>query len=255
VLLYNLAYPVKKFVGLQNYARILAKPLFWLVIRNTIVYTLGIMIPSIGVSLFLAILLNKQIRFRPFYRMAFFYPYIIPMVAASMLWVWMYSPIYGLINYILSFLYKTKIDWLGDKRIALYAVMIVAIWKFIGYYMILFLAGLQSIPGYYYEAAKLQGANEWQQFRHITFPLLGPTMFFVGIIFVINSFQSVDQIYTMTEGGPGNSTNLVLYYIYLNAFKWMDIGTGAALSSISFMVLIGLTLIYFHWLEKRVYYE
>lgn len=252
---WDFAHPIKEFIGFSNYATLVKDPLFWQIVRNNLIYTLGTLIPSLGIGFFLAVLVNTKIKFKAIYRGVAFYPYLLPMAAASMIWVWLYNPVYGIASIFFKFFGFRQIDWLGDKRFALLSLMIVAVWKFTGYYMILFLAGLQSIPNEYYEAATLQGANFWQQVRHITIPLSSPTIFFVGMIFIVNSFQSIDQVYLMTSGGPGNATNMIIYYIFQHISKFAKMGVGATISSFLFMALVGLALLYFFLLEKYVFYE
>lgn len=252
---WDFAHPVKEFIGFSNYATMSKDPLFWEVTRNNLIYALGTLVPSLGIGFFLAVLVNTKIKFKAIYRGVAFYPYLLPMAAASMIWVWLYNPIYGTLSNFLKFFGFRQIDWLGDKQFALLSLMIVAVWKFVGYYMILFLAGLQSIPNEYYEVASLDGANFWQRLRHITIPLSTPTIFFVGMMFIVNSFQSIDQVYIMTSGGPGNATNLIIYYIFQHIFRFGKMGVGATISSCFFMVLVGLALLYFFLLEKYVFYE
>jgi len=252
---WDLAHPVKEFTGFSNYGELSTNPVFWQIVRNNLIYAVGTLIPSLGIGFFLAILLNSKIKFKAVYRGVAFYPYLLPMAAASMIWVWLYNPAYGTMSNFLKLIGFRRIDWLGDKQFALLSLMIVAVWKYVGYYMILFLAGLQAIPNDYYEMATLQGANFWQRLRHITVPLSSPTIFFVGMIFIVNSFQAIDQVYIMTSGGPGNATNLIIFYIFQHIFRFVKMGMGATISSFLFVVLIGLSLLYFFLLEKHVFYE
>ncbi len=253
---WDYAHPVKEFIGFSNQVKLTKDPLFWLIARNNLIYTIGTLIPSLGIGFFLAVLVNAKIKFKAVYRSVAFYPYILPMAAASMIWIWLYNPMYGAVNVFLkSIIGFRRIDWLGDKQFALLSLMIVAVWKYVGYYMILFLGGLQAIPNEYHEMATLQGANIWQRLIHITIPLSGPTIFFVGMMFIVNSFQSIDQVYIMTSGGPGNATNLIIYYIFQHIFRFGKMGVGATISSFLFMVLVGLALLYFFLLEKYVFYE
>lgn len=251
---WDLAHPVKEFTGFSNYAELSTNPLFWQIVRNNLIYAVGTLIPSLGIGFFLAILLNSKIKFKAVYRGVAFYPYLLPMAAASMIWVWLYNPAYGTISNFFKLIGFHRIDWLGDKQFALLSLIIVAVWKYVGYYMILFLAGLQAIPNDYYEMATLQGANFWQRLVHITVPLSSPTIFFVGMIFIVNSFQAIDQVYIMTSGGPGNATNLIIFYIFQHVFRFVKMGMGATISSFLFVVLIGLSLLYFFLLEKHVFY-
>jgi ABC-type sugar transport system permease subunit len=251
---WNLANPEAIWTGLNNYRRLLEDDLFWLVLRNTAFYAIGTVIPSVSLALFLAVFANEKIRGLSIFRSAIFYPTIIPMAAAAMVWVWIYADGYGLINYYIRQLGMQSVPWINSLEWALPALMVVGIWKYVGYYMIIFLAGLQLIAFELYEAATIEGANPWTKFWRITFPLISPTTFFVVIIAIINSFQSIDQVYIMTQGGPANATNVIVYYIYENAFLYADFGYGFTLSSVLFVILLLFTIIYFLALSRRVHY-
>jgi ABC-type sugar transport system permease subunit len=200
--------------------------------------------------------LNDYIKGRGFFRFSFFYPTMIPIAAASMVWIFLFTQSYGLINKILNIIhFRSNIDWLNGTPFAMIAIICVSIWKFSGYYMLLFLSGLQSIDPTYYEAAKLEGASIWQKIYKITLPLLSPTTFFIVLIAIINSFQAVDQIYVMTRGGPYNTTNVLLYYIYQYGFVYWDTGIASSASSVLFIILLFITLIYYRGLQHFVHYE
>jgi len=210
---------------------------------------------SMCLALLLALLVNQKIKFVSFYRASLFYPNIMPMVAVSLAWLWMYNPGYGVINHYLGKLGITPIEWLNDEKIALWSLVIVAIWKNAGYFMVFFLAGLQTVPYDLYDAARIEGANSFQKFWHVTFPLLAPFTFFVFIISIANSFQSIDQVYIMTQGSPNDSTNLFVYYIYQQAFRYWNMGYGATLTALLMIFLLSLTLIFFRFLGRRIYYQ
>jgi sn-glycerol 3-phosphate transport system permease protein len=252
----NLSLPQKQFIGVENYVLATKTPLFWEVFGNNLLYALGTIPTSLILGLLFALLINQKIRGITIYRVAIFYPVVIPMAAAAMIWLWMLTPTYGLVNYYgRKLLGLPDINWLGEPNLALWALVAVGIWKRVGYYMIIFLAGLQVIPTHLYEAAILDGANAWKRFWKITLPLLSPTTFFLSVIAVIDSFQAIDQVYLMTHGGPGNATNLFIYYIYLNAFRFFDMGYASTVSSVLFVILLGLTVLAFKFLHKRVHYE
>ena len=242
------------FVGLDNYRYAFSEPLFWKVLRNNLVYALATIPTSVGLGLFFAVLLNRPVAASGLYRSSLFYPTVLPMAAASMLWLWMFTPGYGLVNHYLGKLGFPDIEWTGDPRYAMWALVIVGIWKYTGYYMVLLLAGLQTLPTELYEAAAIEGASPWQQFWRITFPLLSPTTFFVTVMAIINSFQSIDQVYLMTRGGPANATNMLVYYIYQVAFRFWDMGYASALSTVLFVVLLALTVLAFRVMHHRVHY-
>jgi len=243
------------FVGAGNYAELLSSSLFLLVLRNSVWYALGTVGITTGLGLAFALLLNRQLRLIGLFRVGLFYPTVVPMAAASMVWIFLFNPAYGAVNHLLRLLrLPSSIDWLNVSPYALLAIIIVGIWKYAGYYMIIFLAGLQAIDVQLHEAARLEGASAWQVFRRITFPLLTPTTFFVMIIAIINSFQAVDQVYVMTRGGPHNSTNVLMYHIYLLGFVYWDTGSAAAASTVLFAVLLAGTYVYFRYLGGRVHY-
>ncbi len=252
---WDVGHPEPEFAGLGNYARILTDATFLKVLGNTAWYAAGTVIPSVTLGLFLAILLNQRIRGITILRPAFFYPTLIPTAAAAMVWVVLFTPGYGLINYYLRLLGCRGIEWLNDASWAMWALIVVGIWKHVGQYMLIFLAGLQAIPTEFYEAAITEGATWRQSLTRITLPLLGPMTFFVGIIAVIDSFQAVDQVYIMTKGGPYESTNVLLYYIYQHAFQYADFGYGAALSTVLLLMLLAFTVVYIRALSWRVTYQ
>jgi sn-glycerol 3-phosphate transport system permease protein len=251
---WNLATPKQEFVGAANYVQAWSTPLFWQVVRNNLLFALGTIPFSLGVAMVLALLINQRLRGLAIYRAALFYPTIVPMAAAAMIWLWILTPSYGLVNYYGKPLGLPDIHWLGDSRFALWALALVGVWKRVGYYMVIVLAGLQIIPEHLYEAAILEGAGPWQRFWRVTFPLLSPTTFFVAVMAVIDSFQAIDQVYLMTQGGPGNETNLFVFYIYQNAFRFFDMGYASAVSGILFVILLGLTVLAFSLLQRRVHY-
>lgn len=251
---WDLANPDKIWAGLYNYRRLLEDDLFWLVLRNTGFYAVGTVIPSVTLALFLAVFANEKIRGLSFFRSALFYPTIIPMAAAAMIWVWIYADGYGLINYYIQKIGIPSVPWINSLEWALPALMLVGIWKYVGYYMVIFIAGLQGLDIELYEAATIEGASPWTKFWKLTFPLISPTTFFVVIIAIINSFQSIDQVYIMTQGGPANATNVLVYFIYQNGFLFADFGYGFTISSILFVILLIFTLIYFLVLSRRIHY-
>lgn len=246
--------PKREFLGLGNYGQLWSAPLFWEVLGNNLVFALGTAPLTLGLALALALLINQRIRGLAVYRALLFYPTMIPMAAAAMIWLWVLTPNYGLLNYYGKFVGLPDIHWLGDNRLALWALVLVGVWKRVGYYMVIYLAGLQVIPEHLYEAAVLEGAGPWQRFGRVTFPLLSPTTFFVGMMVVIDSFQAIDQVYLMTSGGPGNSTNLFIFYIYQNAFRFFDIGYASAIAAVLFLILLGFTVLAFQLLHRRVHY-
>lgn len=235
----NLEYA--RFLGFKNYARLLEDPLFWKSLKNTLYFLLVGGPLSIAVSLTAAMLLNsKLVRFKTFFRLAYFAPVVTTLVAIAVVWRFVYHPRFGLLNYALSFLGIENIDWLGDPNWAMPAIILMAVWKNFGYNMIIFIAGLQNIPNELYEAASIDGANPWQQFKSITIPMLAPTTLFISVITMIGYFQLFAEPYVMTQGGPLNGTLSIVLYMYQQGFRWWNMGYSAALAFVLFgFILVG----------------
>ena len=239
------------FVGVDNYIELLSEPSFKTVLFNTIVYALvttvfGVIIPTV-----LAVILNTKIKAKSFFKTVYFIPFITPMIVVAIVWAWIFDPNYGIMNYILH----THLKWLYDTRLAMIAVILVSVWKNIGYNTIILLTGLQTLPVSVDEAAKIDGANEFQKFFKITLPLLSPTILFVCLITTISSFQVFDLIYLMTDGGPLNSTNVLVYWMYKTAFEFFKIGKASAIAYILFGIIALLTLLQWQTRKKWVYNE
>ncbi len=253
---WNISHPQPRFAGLRNYIVLAADPVFHLVMRNTLLLALVAIPLSIALALLFAVLLHEPLgSLRPVYRAAVFYPTMVPMAAAAMLWVWLFNPSIGLVNYYLGRLGIPRVEWLYDMTWALPAVMISWIWKNVGYLAILYLAGLQAIPRDLLEAASVEGAGFWQRLRHVTLPLLGPTTVFVVAVSVINSFQIFDAVHIMTQGGPADRTNVVIYYLYQQAFRFWDIGVASALTVLFVVGLLSVIAAVVRQMERRVFYE
>lgn len=221
------------FVGLENWSTLMQDPVFPTALRNTIVL-FGTIPVSIALALFIAILLNQKFPGSQVFRSVFFLPYITMMVAIAVIWQYMFHTEQGVINYVLMNLglIGDPISWLGDSTWALVSVFVVQVWKTTGFYVIIILAGLQTIPQQVYEVSRIDGASRWQQFRHLTLPLLKPTLGVCMLVGVVISFRLFDLILVMTGGGPGNSTEILLTWIYRQMFAYGDFGYGAVLSTI-----------------------
>lgn len=241
------------FIGFDNYTRMFRNPEFWQVLKNTAIYTIGTIPLNMALSLWVASILNKKIIGKKFLRTAFFAPVIISPVAAALIWRWLYDPNYGLINYLIAKLGFSPINWLNEPTAAMFALIIVGVWKTFGVNMILFSAGLQGIPESYYEAAELDGAGRWDKFWKITVPLLSPTTFFIMIMSMISSFQVFDIVYILTSGGPLGSTKVLVFYVYEYAFKFFEMGYSSAISYFLFAVLFVLTMLQIRYMKNRVY--
>ena len=231
-----------RFVALQNYWSLLQRPLFWSALGHT-VYFVVVGVPlSLIASLGAAMLLNSPLaRFKPFFRTALFAPVVTTVVAVAVIWRYLFNTKYGLINYTFDALGIPTLDWLGDPHWAMPTIILFAVWKNFGYNMIIFMAGLQAIPGDLYEAARIDGASAIAQFRHITLPMLKPTMVMVSILTVSGYFQLFAEPYVMTEGGPLQSTTSVLYLMYEEGFKWWNLGSASAVAFILFVIMFAIT--------------
>lgn len=247
--------PEKPFVGLNNFIALFRDPLFLQVLGNTFAYTA--LSVGIGVSLALALSLwmNRGGVLSGMLQSAVFSPYIISMVSVSILWMWIMDPQSGLLNGILDALGLPALQWLRDPGTALPSLVLVSIWKNVGFYALVLLAGLQSIPRDIYEATELDRTPRWRTFRRITMPMLSPTLFFLMIIGVINSFQVFETIFIMTKGGPINATNTIVFYIYQNGFQFFKIGYASAAGVVLLIIISLLTIVHFKFLERRVHYR
>jgi multiple sugar transport system permease protein len=235
-----------RFIGFSNYSRLFEDPLFWKSLKNTFYFVLVAGPLSICVSLSAALLLNsKLVRFKGMFRLTYFMPVVTTLVAVAIVWRFIYHPKFGILNYLLSFTGLNPIDWLGDPNWAMPAIILMSIWKSFGYNMIIFIAGLQNIPVYLYEAAVIEGADRWQQFKSITLPMLAPTTIFVSIITMIGFFQLFAEPYIMTQGGPLNKTLSIVLYMYQEGFRWWNMGYSAAIAFVLFFIILLGTLIQF----------
>lgn len=232
-----------KFIGLDNYIRLFKDEVFLISLWNTFKFTLFTVPFLMVLALFFAIFLNQKMRFRGFFRSAIYMPAVVSMVAAGMVFIWMFNPEIGLINHIIESLGGTGIDWLNNPKYAMIMIVVSTLWVRTGYNMVIYIAGLQGISPDYYEAATIDGANKVQQFRYITMPLLNSSHVFIFITCVIYSFRSFDLIYVMTKGGPLNATKTLVVYIYNIAFQKNQYGLASAAGVVLFLMLLILTLV------------
>lgn len=228
-----------RFAGLDNYVHVLGLPLFWLALKNTLVFVvLGVPL-SIALSLGCAVLLQSPLaRFKPFFRTALFAPVVTTLVAVAIIWRYLLHTRYGLVNAGLGALGIDPVDWLGDPRWAMPSIVLLAVWKNFGANMIIFIAALQAIPDELYEAARLDGARRWALFRHITLPMLGPTLLMVSVLTLAGYFQLFAEPYVMTQGGPLQSTVSVLYLMYEEGFRWWNLGQASAIAFLLFVLMV-----------------
>ncbi len=245
-----------RWVGLENYAQLFRDDAFLISMRNTILLTIPHVVLRIGIALALALALNSNIRFRGFYRALYFLPVLTMPVAIATVWRWLYDPSFGPINYALGRLGLPQPAWLARPGTALVAVLVVLLWSGVGYDMVIYLAGLQGVPRDYYEAAQLDGAGPWRQFRDITFPLLTPTTFFLLIIAIINSLQVFDLVYVMTqvENTSTNTFPTIVYYIYDEAFRNQRMGYATSMAWVLLLILLVFTLLQFRLQRRWVHY-
>jgi len=237
-----------EFVGLENFARMVEDVRFQAALKNTIIYCIATVPLTLVCGLILAIILNQKIKFRNFFRTVSFFPYVASLVAVASVWNMLFSPANGPVNMLLARLgvaVENLPRWAADKDWAMITVILFSVWKTMGYYMVIYLAGLQGIPSELYEAALIDGAKSWQKFRNVTWPMLRPTTFFVVIILTINCFKVYDQIYMITQGGPGTSTLVLVYHIYETAFLSWDLGYASAVAMVLFVLVLVITIIQF----------
>ncbi len=244
-----------RWAGFDNYDTLISDPIFWKVLGNNLWFALGTIPTSIAIALAMALWVNERLAGRGFVRMAYFTPTVLPMIAVANIWMFFYTPGFGLIDQITGLFGMGQSNILGQPDTALIGVMIVTIWKEAGFFMIFYLAALQTIPPSLIEAARIEGAGPWTIFRRVTFPLLMPTTLFVSINAVVNSFRMVDHIFILTGGGPDNASSLLLFYIYEVAFRFWDTAYAATLTVILLAILGILAIGQFFVFDRRVHYK
>ena len=247
--------PKKTFVGLENYTNMLGAREFWGVLFNTFYFMGAVVVGSIVLGLALAILLNQRLRGRNFVRSVAFAPVILSGAAVGLVWAYIFDPNYGLMRQFLAFFGVSSPDWLSDMRFAMPALIIVYLWKSLGFAVVIYLAGLQNISKDLYEAARVDGANSWVRFRHVTLPQLSAVTFFVVLTTIISSFQAFDIIAVMTGGGPAGATTTLIWYIYQEAFIAFRAGLAAAAAIIMFLLLLIITVLQVRYAERGVHYQ
>lgn len=244
-----------RFAGLDNYDVLIADPVFWKVMGNNLWFALGTIPVSIAIALAMALWVNERILGRGFLRMAYFTPTVLPMIAVANIWMFFYTPGFGLFDQITGLFGIGASNILGSSETALWGVMIVTIWKEAGFFMIFYLAALQTIPPSLIEAARIEGAGPWLIFRRVTLPLLMPTTLFVSINAVVNAFRMVDHIFILTGGGPDNASSLLLFYIYETAFRFWDTAYAATLTVVLLAMLGVLAIGQFFFFDRKVHYK
>jgi len=246
-----------QFVGLSNYGALTKDPLLGTVLLNTVIFTIGDVVAKMIVALTMAVLVNRYLKrvFRTIFRAVVFFPVIVSGVAIGIIWSWLLNTTLGLLNYYLGLIGIQPVAWLDSSAMAMPTLILVDIWRSVGFSFVVFTVGLQAIPAHLYEAAAIDGARGWDQFRAITLPLLSPTTFFLLIINLIGAFQFFDLAYVMTQGGPGDATRTIVYYIYDTAFHFFRFGYGSTIAILLFVILAALTLIQVRVSRRWVFYQ
>lgn len=241
-------------VGIENYKELFSNDMFYDALKNTLIFTLGTLIPTIVGGLAIAIILKNKIKGSAFYKAVIFSPWITPTVAISIVWSWIFEPRYGFANYVLQLFNISKSQWLQSSSTAMLSVIIVTVWKWLGWTMVFYLIALEKVPKDLYEAAEIDGADSWNKFISITLPLISPTTFFLCIMLTINSLQAYDQIQVLTQGGPSGSTRTLLYMYYQTAFENFNIGQATAMATVILIIIALLSGLQFIASKKWVHY-
>lgn len=245
----------KVFSGLTNYMDMLQDPTFYQILKNTLQYTFFTMLFGMILALGAAVFLNQNTVISRFLQSAIFLPYVMPLVSVAFIWIWLMDVDYGLLNYLLSIFHMPKINWLQDTGVAMYSLILVSVWKCVGYNTLIILSAMQSVPGYLYEAAALDHTSRWKTFIRITVPMISPSLFFLTLMNLIACFKVFETVSIMTAGGPVNSTTTLVYSIYQYGFQYYKLGYASA-EGVVLMLIIGVcTIIYFGALSKKVHYR
>ncbi len=255
LLKWNLITPNPQFIGFTNYSQLFTDNYFWGAVSRTFLYLIGTTVVILPLSFFLAWLLQDRLRASRFFRGLFFLPYVVPTVASAIAWSWLFDGNHGLINLFLRMFHLPAQPWLSNPNEALFVIMLLYIWQFTGYFVVLYINGLQAVPTHVYESAMIDGATTWQKIWHITLPLITPTTFFILTMSIIFSFLSFDQVYVLTQGGPAQSTTTIIYYLYQEGFQFYDIGRSGATAMVLFIFLIFITFLQFKGESKWVHHQ
>ena len=244
-----------RFVGVDNYAALAGDPVFWQVLKNNFWFALGTIPTSIALALVMALWVNARLPGRALVRLAYFTPTVLPMIAVANLWLFFYTPQIGLLDQVTGLFGAPSHNWLGNPDTVMGCVIAMTIWKEAGFFMIFYLAALQTLPPELEEAARIEGASRGYFFWRVTFPLLMPTTLFVLVNATINSFKLVDHLFILTKGGPDNASNLLLYYVYQVAFSYLDTAYAATLTVVLLFILATFAVLQFRMIERRVHYR
>ena len=252
---WDMVTPFKKFVGLENFITLLGDAQFYRTLANTVIYVVCTVGFGVSLGLAAALYLSKKTRINSFLQSVAFTPYIVSLASIAMLWMWLMNKDFGLLNAVLAFVGAPPVDWLGNPRIALASLILIAVWKSVGYNALILVSALQTIPPYLYEAAKLDRAGAWSVFRKITFPMISPTVFLLTLVDAIASFKVFETIQIITEGGPQNATNTLVFSLYEYGFRFYKVGYAAAIGVVLLAIILIFTALYFKVLSKRVHYQ
>ena len=252
---WDLIYPKMKLVGLANFHNLFSDPSFWQTLANTLIYTVFVVGIGVGLGLAIATYLRAHTRTNGFLQAVIFSPYVVSLASVALLWLWIMNKDYGLLNSVLNVFGMQAVDWLGDRNVALASLILISVWKSVGYDALILCAAIQGVPGHLYEAAKLDRASGWTTFRKITFPMISPTMFFLVIVDVIASLKVFETIQIMTQGGPQNATNTLVFSLYQYGFQFNKVGYAAAIGVVLLALIALFSIVYFRVLSKRVHYK
>lgn len=247
--------PFKKFVGLQNFVKLASDKQFFQTLLNTVIYVACTVGFGVGFGLILAVFLAKKTRLNGLLQSVAFSPYIVSLASIALLWMWLMNNDFGFLNALLAVFGIPAIDWLGSPKFALMSLIIINVWKSVGYNALILVSALQGIPPHLYEAARLDRANTWRTFSRITFPMISPTVFFLALVDVIAAFKVFETIQIITQGGPQNSTNTLVFSLYEYGFQFYKVGYAAAIGVVLFFIVLLFTILYFAVLSKRVHYQ
>jgi ABC-type sugar transport system permease subunit len=251
---WNFLRPTKPFVWFDNYVDVFTSGQFWEIVLNTLTFTIWSVGLTLSLGLALALLLNQPLRYRTTARAVLFSPTVMSGAVVAVVWSYIFDPRYGLLDQLLGFVNLNSPDWLNDPRWAMPAVIIVYVWKNLGYAVVIYLAGLQGIPRELYDAARVDGAGPWARFRHVTLPGLSPVAFFLSVTSLLATFQAFDIINVLTDGGPVNATTTLIFHLYQLGFVSYDAGEAGVVAMVLFAIMLVLTLVQLRYLERRVSY-
>ncbi len=247
--------PSMDFQGLENYQDLFSSSSFYVVLKNTFVYTGGVVVFTLGLALLFSFLLMQNTKINNIVQSAIFLPHITALISVSMVFMWLMDPQIGIFNYVLKFFGLPTLRWLESSDTAMISVIIVAVWKSVGYYTLVIMSALRGVPPEIYEAAALDNSSKAKTFVKITIPMISPTLFFLLVVLTITSFNVFDIVSVMTAGGPADSTNVLVYYIYQYAFTHMKVGYASAASTVLLVIVSLLTLVYFKLMSSKVHYK